>query len=162
MTLIENFLLDLRAFSELTDARATAVVRATAAVCAEAIIIGNEYGPGAPVDTGWLRASFQVTLNTPATGPSEPPPRPKGRRLEDPPLYPDAPVLTGAENAALSDVVYITTPAAYAEYLEYDGLERRFGPYRGMPTAFVRSVALRFDRIVDDVRRRLVPDGAAA
>lgn len=160
MSLIENFLVDLHAFDGRITEDMTTVLRETAAVVAEAIVVGNAYGPGAPVDTGFLRSSFQVTLNNPATGPSEPPARPAGRRLGDPPIYTTIPDLRAADRAQVTDVVYVTTPASYAEYLEYDNLERRFGPFRGQPTAFVRSVALRFDRIVEDTLRRVKPVAA--
>ena len=50
MTTLGNFQAELRAFGIDSTGRATDVLRESAQMAAEAIVIGNQFGPGAPLD----------------------------------------------------------------------------------------------------------------
>jgi len=154
MSTLAEFTLDLQAWGLEVDADAQRVFRAASQVAAEAVVVGNTYGPGAPVDTGFLRASFRVGIGAPQQGPSRKPPTP-GRRPGAAALYAATPTAPALAAATLDAAVYVTTSAAYAEPLEYLTRTRRFGPYAGRSTAFVRPVELRWPRIVEDTMRRL-------
>jgi hypothetical protein len=154
MSTLAEFALDLQAWGLEVEADATRVFRAAAQVAAEAVVVGNQYGPGAPVDTGFLRASFRVGLGAPAPSPANAP-RTPGRRPGDAPVFAAAPVASVIAGASLDRAIYVTSNAAYAETLEFLPRTRRFGPYAGQPTVFVRPVEARWPRIVEDTMRRL-------
>ena len=154
--MLRQFGADLEAFfTEDVEQRATEVFREAAELAAEGLIVGNQYGPGAPVDTGFLRASFRVGLDAPAPGPSTPPST-AGREPGSAPLF-SAPVL-GPELAtvALGQVVFVTTNVEYAAYLEYLDRQRRYGKFAGQSTVFIAPIELRWPRIVEDALRRNV------
>ena len=151
--LLREFQADLTRFGADVDGRATLVFRDACATTAEAIVIGNQYGPGAPLDTGFLRASFQIGRNTPVDGPSTRPSM-KGR-TKTARLFEDALDLGEIASFTLDDVCFVTTSAEYAEYLEFNGLTRRNGAHVGQDTAFVAPVADRFAQIVDDAAARV-------
>jgi hypothetical protein len=155
--MLKEFTDQLGAFGREDVTRMGALVFEEAAqATAEAVVIGNQFGPGAPLDTGFLRASFRVARNRPEDGPSERPPTP-GRKQGDPPLY--APTLdtSAVAGATLGDSIFVTTVAEYADYLETGGLTRRNGPPEnvGAPTQFVAPVEARWLQIVDDAARRV-------
>lgn len=155
--MLKAFTDQLQAFGRLdVMGVATEVFQESAQVAAEAVVIGNAYGPGAPLDTGFLRASFRVAKNAPEDGPSAPPATP-GRKDGDPPRYPTTLDTSATQTAALGDRVYCTTVAEYADYLEEGGLTRRNGPPEnvGAPTPFVAPVDARWLQIVDDTARRV-------
>lgn len=140
-------------FREDVEGRATAAFQEAAQLTAEAIVVGSQYGPGAPLDTGFLRASFRVSRNRPDDGPTTPPPTP-GRTPGDAPLYPTTVDTSPAATARLGETIYITTAAEYAVYLEEGDLTRRHGPLAGAPTPFVGPVEARWAAILDDAARR--------
>ena len=155
--MLKEFTDQLRAFGERDVlGLATDVFQDAAQATAEAVVIGNQYGPGTPLDTGFLRASFRVAKNSPEDGPSVRPPTP-GRTPGDAPLYPNTVDTSATQTAFLGDKVYCTTVAAYADYLEEGGITRRHGPPEnvGTPTPFVAPVEARWEQIVDDTARRV-------
>ena len=153
--MLREFRDTLQAFGREEVERVGGVVFQEAAqVAAEAVVIGNAYGLGAPLDTGFLRASFRVARNAPEDGPSVAPTIP-GRQDGDPPVYPAGLDTSAAAGARLGDTVWCTTMAAYAQYLEDGGFTRRNGPDRGAPTLFVAPVEARWVQIVDDTARRV-------
>jgi hypothetical protein len=139
------------------EGRATEALQDAAQIAAEAVVIGNMYGPGAPLDTGFLRASFRVSRNAPDDGPSTPPPTPAGRKAGDRPLFPVNRVNTrAAATMKLGEDLFITTMAEYATYLEEGSMTRRHGPPQnvGTPTHFIAPVEARWPQILDDAARR--------
>ncbi|XBQ14590.1 MAG: HK97 gp10 family phage protein [Nitratireductor rhodophyticola] len=98
-----------------------------------------------PVDTGYLRASLQVTLDGPL------PIRPDGRGMVGenyrPPDY--ALKIAGAE---LGDTIYASFVASYAAHVEY-GARGRSG--RGMVRLSVQSWQQIVDGVVRDVQMRI-------
>lgn len=151
---IRDFHAALERFGDDVRGTATQTFREAAITTAEAIVVGNAFGPGVPVDTGFLRASWRVAIGEPEDGPSERP-RITGRKLEDPPLFADALDTSAVASAELGAWVYITTSVGYAEYLEDGGRYRRFGRYRGEATPFIAPVEQRFNAIVEDAARRV-------
>jgi hypothetical protein len=138
--------------------RATLVLREAAETTAEAIVLGNAFGPGVPLDTGYLRASWRVGIGAPPPlAPATPPP--SAARGKGVPLYPvDMAGLTlELTRATLGTDVYIMTHVGYAEYLETEPMRRRHGPIEnvGAPTVFLEPVADRFAAIVDDAAVRV-------
>ncbi|MFG1330199.1 HK97 gp10 family phage protein [Xanthobacter autotrophicus] len=103
-----------------------------------------------PVDTGFLRASLQMTLNAPATGPLQKPLKGSGR------------LGTGQfdfrfDHAELGDMIYATYGAAYARRLEYGfvGQDSLGRTYNQVGKAFVRSAAQKWGQIVAQVSTEL-------
>ena len=133
----------------------TAAFREAANLAARAVIEGNGFGPGAPLDTGFLRASFRVSRNQPEDGPTTAPAVP-GRQPGDAPLYPTTADTTAIGAAQLGDTIYVTTLAEYAGYLEEGGMVRRNGPPElvGTPTEFIAPVDARWPQIVEEAVRR--------
>lgn len=155
-SLVREFRSDLLSFGDLVGEQGRDVFREAAQTTAKAIVFGNAFGPGAPLDTGFLRASFRVSLNTPEDGPSVGA-KIAGRKDGDAPLYPTNLDTSGAARAQLGDDVFITTMAAYAVDLEEGSGVRRNGPSEniGTPTPFIAPVEFRFDAIVEDAARRV-------
>lgn len=79
---------------------------------AEAIVVGNEWGPGTPVDTGFARASWWASINTVGGTPGSviPSPAAGGESVNTMSL-----VIT---KARAGDVIYLLNNASYIEYLE--------------------------------------------
>lgn len=155
--MLKEFTDQLQAFgAEDVRRLGTSVFQDAAQVTAEAVVLGNQFGPGAPLDTGFLRASFRVAKNAPEDGPSEATDIP-GRKDGDSPIYPATLDTSAAASAFLGDQVFCTTIAEYADYLEEGGLTRRNGPPEniGAPTPFVAPVEARWLQIVDDAARRV-------
>lgn len=152
--LVYDFVADLTRFGDEIADGATKVLQEAAQTTAEAITIGNQFGPGIPVDTGFARASFRVGVGSPADGPSEAPPRPKG--LPAGVRAFDTPIDMGPiGRAALGDALYITTQVEYAQVLEFEAKRRRFGANAGASTEFLEPVEARFTQIVDDAADRV-------
>lgn len=153
--LVYDFQLDLSRFGDEVEDGALKVFHESAQQVAEAIVVGNQYGPGVAVDTGFARSSFRIGVNAPVDGPSV---RPFiSRRVTRPGVerFPAALDLAPIGAAQLGDVVYITTQVNYAQHLEFEAKRRRFGPYKGRSTAFIDPVEARFDTIVDDAADRV-------
>jgi hypothetical protein len=156
-TMLREFTTQLQAFARDDVAgKLEAVFQEAAQTASEAVVIGNAFGPGAPLDTGFLRASFRVAEGAPVDGPSTPPPTP-GRKPGDAPIYGDALDTSAAARAPLGGTVFCTTIAEYATYLEEGGMVRRNGPpeNRGAATPFVAPVEARWPAIVDDAASRV-------
>lgn len=153
--LLREFAADLEAFFvEDVEANATAALHEAAQLAAEAIVVGNQYGPGAPVDTGFLRASFRIGIGAPASGPSAPP-KSTGRRPGDAPQFAAPPIGPEVLQAQLGQTIFITTNVQYGEYVEFLEQRRRYGKFAGASTTFIRPVELRWPRIVEDVVARV-------
>ncbi len=154
LALVDDFRADLSAFGDEVTNGATRVLQEGTETTFEAIALGNEFGPGVPVDTGFAGASFRVGINQPEEGPSEPPGRIPGRQ-------PGVPVMTPINasipiaRVALGDSVYITTVAEYPQYLEFEPKRRRYGPNKGRSTEFLDPVEARFASIIDDAATRV-------
>lgn len=153
--MVKTFAADCEAwFKDDVEGKATLTLQEAADTAAEAIVVGNEFGPGVPVDTGFARSSFRVALNEAVDGPSQPPPTP-GRKPGDAPIFTEPLDTSAIEQATLDTLVYVTTAAEYAVHLEELGNKRRFGPNAGGSTQFIAPVEQRWPSIVEDAARRV-------
>ena len=154
--MLKEFTDQLRGFGQDVERVGAATFHAAAEATAEAVVIGNQFGPGAPLDTGFLRASFRVSRNRPEDGPSVAPVV-TGRKDGDPPIYTTALDTSSIAAAGLGDEIFVSTVAEYADYLEAGGMVRRNGPpeNRGASTQFVAPVEARWPAILDDAARRV-------
>lgn len=163
-----EFRLQLERFGAIVESGAQRVLHEAASIAAQAIIVGNEYGDGVAVDTGFARSSFGVGINMPAQGPSEPPL--KTIQRVDGSKYLHRTVDVGENQglgqlppgttrditrAELGDTIFINTMAAYPEYLENSPKTRRFGKHKGKTTEFIAPVEARWPQIVDEAARRV-------
>lgn len=154
LALVYDFDVALEKFSGLTTQQATLVLQEAATTTLEAIVIGNSFGPGVPVDTGWLRASFAAGINSPSANLNSNPTPPQSRGKGSPmPFTMDIQEILRAE---LGDAIYLTTATEYGAFLEFQPGIRRYGPNPGTSTEFLAPVEARFSQIVDDAVRRIV------
>jgi hypothetical protein len=121
---VEAFTIDVRRLQKRVPTIATKVYRDLCLDVVEAAVVGNAaYGcPGTPVDQGFARGSWVVTLNQPASsGPSNP------EKDATKPLD-TAKILA----ATLATPVYVTSYAPYMKRLEYESWSSQ------APRGFVR------------------------
>lgn len=112
----------------------------------ENIVVGGEFGPGTPVDTGFCRSNWITELNHPPEV-SELLQRPKGDKpqsLRDP-VSNMAMVMEGVKPG---DAIYYVNPVVYAIPLEY-------GHSKQAPAGMVRVVLANGQAIVDKVVREM-------
>lgn len=150
---IAEFTADLRDFGIEAEADAERVFRSAAQTAAEALVVGNAYGPGAPVDTGFLQNAFRVGIGRAKRGPTTRPARVQSGKGKA--SFANGGLGPEIATATLDKPVYVTTNVVYAEPLENTPKTRRFGPHQGQSTVFVRVVEMRWTRILEDTMRRL-------
>lgn len=150
----------VRFSAQLANARALLraqldqVVQGAAFIVWEGITVGNRYGPGTPVDTGFARNSWWANAGqSPSAGthPNPPATPVKGQRLAPNGDLASLAIL----GATAGSVLTFSNGAAYAEALE-------LGHSRQAPAGFVRVVAAQWPSIVTDVARTLSASGGAA
>lgn len=125
-----TFRLDLGKWANATQGKLDALVRQTAQEIAQRVVQDT------PVDTGFLRASWQPSIGSPSAG------APGAGS-------PDTVSLVAAQMKA-GEIFYMTNNASYAAYVE-------FGTSRIAPRYFVtdnvkrfRSIAAKYARILKD------------
>jgi hypothetical protein len=121
---IEKFDIDVRKLQKRVPVIATKVYRDLCLDVVEAAVVGNDaYGcPGTPVDQGFARGSWVVSLGKPASkGPSNP-------EKDATVALDSAKILT----ATLDQPVHVTSFAPYMKRLEYEGWSSQ------APRGFVR------------------------
>lgn len=160
MSNADGFARELQAFlDDDVIGRATLALREAAETAAEAIVIGNEYGPGVGVDSAFGRSSFRASVGEPEIGPTEPPVLPgrkPGTVVFETPL--DLSAFAGYE---LGDGdLHLTSGVEYLEHQElgsnqYGVMARRFGVNAGAPTPFIAPVEARWEPIVNDSAARV-------
>lgn len=133
MSLVQ-FQADLKFFGDDAVRIATLILQDAAEVAAEAVVVGNEFGLGTPLETGILRGSFRVSLNTPELEDGE------GGGVFD---------TSAIARATLSDTIYVTSGNPYGGFLEDNNYTRRHGEHIGSPTPFIHPVEEQFTRIVN-------------
>lgn len=154
---VQDFTVNLNRFKNVVRLRSASVIRGSAFDAAEALVIGNKHGPGAPgPDTGFTRSSFRVGIGAPEDGPTRPDPAVvAGHEPGDPPRYVEPFDSAAIARVGLDTEVYVTTAAEHAQYLEDLPRSRRTGPeaLRGAPTQFVAPVSAAWPRIVRENAR---------
>ncbi len=157
---VATFRADLKRWEPKIRGRLDYLVRRTAMLVAQAVIVGNKYGPGTPVDTGFARASWFVSLGSPtrgSAGPTQPAPgskTPRGAFGEGQGAL-DAAVGVVAGIKAGGPTVYLLNDAAYIRRLE-------FGWSQQAPAGMVRVVLAGLQGIVNDVGREMTGGGEAS
>ncbi len=96
-------------------ARTRRVIQRVAYTCAENIVVGGEYAPGTPVDTGLARSSWHIQLNNRAL----PPMRSAPVRGHSGAVRGEVPGTATVASFGLGDVLYILNNVAYIRSLEY-------------------------------------------
>jgi hypothetical protein len=159
---------DARAFSAQLDRmlrdvedRLDEVWRTATLTAAQAVVEGNAFGPGVPVDTGQLRASWRIGVGRPEDGPSAPI---ESDAVGDGPMMLAFLDLGVLKRATTDDVIWLTTMFPYAVHLEMGSGNRRTAEEqlknrKGSlgPTVFLEPVVSRWEQIVFDALRRLPP-----
>lgn len=121
------------------------VVQHVAFECAENIIVGGEFAPGSPVDTGFFRANWIVSLDVmPAMDAVVAPV--KGTKIDQVALANAEVVLLGAKAGRK---LFIVNPVVYGPPLE-------FGHSKQAPEGMVRITAAAGQPIVDKVAREML------
>lgn len=144
------FLDTILEFRAETDSRNTAVLRLAAQALANDITNPRAKGGKMPVDTGFLRNSFQAQLNDNQFTALNP-------KTDTEVNYNPSAVSLIINKMELGDILYFAFTAEYARRLEYgfhgkDSLGRR---YHNPPMAFVRSYAAWWQLYVDDAAKTL-------
>lgn len=146
-----KFRAELTGWNTKVYGRMDLVVRRVSMVLVQNIVVGGAYGPGTPIDTGFARASWWVSVGTDSrttAGPAKP--RGKGQRDEFGDGSEDfataMTVLAGVR--AGGGTIYILNDAAYIVPLEY-------GWSKQAPVGMVRIVLTGFQGIVNDAVQAL-------
>lgn len=121
----------------VADQRLDDVVRGAASVVGENVMVGGEYAPGTPVDTGFARASWWASINSEGGGPAD---------AQEGGDVPDA--AASVAGARAGDVVYWLNNAEYIPELE-DGWSPQ------APSGMVKLVVMAWQTLVNQVVRRV-------
>lgn len=143
--LAAEFLVQLRGAASIPRERASVLVRAVANRVGEAVVVGNQYGPGTPVDVGNARGHWYPTL-----GDTEPTRDSEADQLVADPGGGLALAKIGAAVASmqLGDVLSYTNDAPY--------IERLNNGYSGQaPGGMTDPVVAAFDVLVQAEAARL-------
>lgn len=147
---IANFTAQLNAFDDRVRGRLDQVIQSIAFILAEGIVVGNQYGPGTPVDTGFCRNNWVLALNSEPAGTLQQ--RPAGATKGE---FPPADTKIAA-TMKLGDTLRMANNAVYAKALE-------FGHSKQAPVGMVRIVIAAGQTIVDDLLSSLpMPQSTAA
>lgn len=129
-----EFAQQLLRFVRSVDTQSDRVVQGVALIIGDSLVAGGRYGPGTPVDTGFLRSSWRASVGAPETAHGV------AGTSGAPSAEPD--LSAGVFGARAGDVLYFTNGAEYAATVE----ER---------SPFVAPVANNVPQIVADVARHL-------
>ena len=109
---LKSFTATIDAFTRQLEGKLDQFVQDVALEAAEAIVVGNEFSPGTPVDTGFARASWWASINSlgGAQGTVVPSAGAGAESVSAMSL-----VITKAK---AGDIIYLLNNAAYIEMLE--------------------------------------------
>ena len=137
---MSTFAADVSRWSEKAKRNATLVLKQSAQEVAEELSRPVAKGGRMRVDTGFLRSSLTTTLNTPT------PMNPNAKAPSDAPPGSFTLNLVGTSTAIaaadLGDTIFMTFTASYARHREEKDM-------------FVRTAAMRWQQIVDEVAARV-------
>lgn len=144
---VQTFAADVDRFESALNGRLDELTRNLGFAAAEALIVGNKYSPGTPVDTGFARNSWAVGLNAEPDFPQAPAP-PTDTKGE--PVSVSSPETTHAviAEATAQDLVFIESNCVYMEALE-------FGHSGQAPQGMVRLTAQALPQIARDIVREM-------
>jgi hypothetical protein len=143
----QEFVEGMKRYEHVPRQKADRLVRGVASVTGEALVVGNQYGPGTPVDTGNARGHWYTTIGGGDPGGH---PNPPGGGEGAAALTHEAMdgVALAAAAARAGDVISFNNDAEYIEELNH-------GSSQQAPNGILDVVAMNFPAIVDDTARRL-------
>jgi hypothetical protein len=150
-TFTRDFLIGIQAVRDLPREQATRLLRRVASHVGEALIVGNEDGPGTPVDTGNARGHWYPGGEEDPGNPNPPAVDAHGKAIGGPDALTAkalADVGVAAAQAQLGDVISFNNDAAYIEMLNN-------GHSAQAPQGMTDVVANNWDRIVERVAAEL-------
>lgn len=109
---------------------------------AENVIVGGRYSPGTPIDTGWARASWWVSVGDPGT------PHQNSVNIEGKQVQPDPASVAPAATAKAGDTVWLLSNTEYMPVLEY-------GWSQQAPQGMIRITLANGQAIVDEVAMKM-------
>jgi hypothetical protein len=138
-----EFTLQVKAFHDLTLERCGVLLRAVSSKVGQAVVVGNEYGPGTPVDTGNARGHWYASL-----GDTDPGPRnPDANMAADAGLA-VAHMAAVTAGAKLGDVINYVNDAPYIEALNNGHSDQA-------PAGMTDAVVASWDQLVEVEAARL-------
>lgn len=139
-----DFVASIDRFIDKMDGRLDELVMNVGFVLAENVIVGGQYSPGTPVDTGFARESWWVDFELTGSPPG-PQAMASGQAALDQATLRLLDVKCGG-------IVYLLNNAAYIKALEY-------GHSQQAPAGMVRLAAASGQRIVDQVAKQMTAGG---
>lgn len=136
---------DLRRFQRRLEGHMDKLVQHIFIMIAENVIVGGEYSPGTPIDTGYARASWWVRLETVAT---QAPLAPGNPNRETPARDAMAEAIVQAMEARAGMEIYLLSNTEYMPSLEY-------GHSAQAPAGMIRLTLAAGQSIVDSVARQM-------
>jgi len=138
---IEAFVAEIEQYKQRVPVQLNRFIIAFASRCAEEVVVGGAFGPGTPVDTGYLRAMWYWSMNGGGSSPALA--RAPGATFA-------APTLDAADllDVVAGDTLELCNNTEYATYVE-------LGTSRMAPRLFVRTVANAANAIAQQVARDL-------
>lgn len=122
------------------------LIRGVATELARNIIVGGNYSPGSPVDTGFFRSLWKASINTePMDTPIS---QPKNKEAISLDAFDD--VMAMLAQLKPGDMLWLSNAAVYGPALEY-------GHSQQAPLGFIRITLAAFEQIVTDEIKKLGP-----
>lgn len=144
VTLTSSFIAGIKKLENVPMEKADKLLRVVGSDVGEALIVGNEYGPGTPVDTGNARGHWYATIGEADEGNPDPPAvDKKGKATAGPDALTAAAfdqVNLVAVTAKMGDVVCFNNDADYIEELNN-------GHSQQAPNGMTDQVAANFESI---------------
>jgi hypothetical protein len=143
MSDIISFKADLNRFAESIDKKVEAVIRQIVIELFNAITLHN------PVDTGYSRSNWRVSVNEPDETVSVPPSDKARADTKNRTGWIEAPSLDLSilSNLQSTDSVFVTNSVDYVQYLEE-------GSSKQAPSGFLRISVAQIEAQVDDIAQR--------
>lgn len=150
---LARFNADLSKFEQTLAGRQDELVKNVALALANEVMVGGDFSPGTPVDTGFALNSWVVGIN--AIAAPRQPPTPPSTSFKLPVVVTTRPAaITAAMEAKLGDEVYVTSNCEYIEELEK-------GHSKQAPVGMVRITVAAGPLIVEREAAKLIAAGAA-
>jgi hypothetical protein len=145
---VDEFVAILERHKDVTRQRLNQFCILFIMACIEQVVVGGEFGPGTPVDTGYLRAMWWLSINGSGQSPNLQKPDTSGRKKGEPMLFASDDPSSGALDILAGDHVSLNNNTEYASYVE-NGTEHM------APRAMVKTVANAAQAIAHDAANNL-------
>jgi hypothetical protein len=145
----QEFVAYLEEYKQITRVKLNQLVRGVIFECAENVIVGGEFSPGTPVDTGYARAAWWVSVDGDGTPPHLPEVNQSARGKDKIPVIDISPdQLNRIMDVIAGQHVSLNNNARHIVPLEN-------GHSQQAPTGMVRQTANAIHAIVAKVRGQL-------